>query len=125
VKPLARYDLPIAPTGKETGMQVDTTQLRKAAAQLRRDVIEQLEKAGRVGGDTGVAASSPYTGSTIDGAFDTYTGAAPYSEAAHAWLDEIGVALQATTELADALERAAEDYDRSDVTAAHRLTVPR
>jgi Excreted virulence factor EspC, type VII ESX diderm len=103
-------------------MQVDTGQLRTAAAQLRQDVVQQLTRAQRIGWDVPVAASPASGGTTT---FDTYTTAAPYTEAANAWLAELGVLLRATTQLADALERAAEGYDRSDARAVRRLRAPR
>jgi uncharacterized protein YukE len=95
-------------------MQVDTVQLRKAAGQLRHDVAKQLAKA---------AGSASAT--VADGTFDQYTTAAPYGEAADAWLHEIGLLAAATAQLARALEQAADGYDRADAQSAERLTAPR
>lgn len=92
-------------------MQVDTDQLRKAATKLRADVAKRLHK----------AADGPFP----DVGFDDYTGQAPYQEAAAAWMAEVKIIENAAYELADALERTAADYDRSDATAAKRLTAPR
>ena len=95
-------------------MQVDTAQLRKAAARLRQDVAKRLE-----------SSLSPGREVNVDGAFDLYTTSAPYTAAATAWADELGVLIRATTQLADALESAADDYDTSDDRAARRMTAPR
>jgi len=95
-------------------MQVDTAQLRTAAKRLRAEVGNQLER-----------SRQPDRGTDRDDTFDRYTGSAPYREAAAAWAGEIDVLLRATTELADALEKAADDYDRSDDRARARLTAGR
>jgi hypothetical protein len=95
-------------------MQVDTSQLRQAAARLRKDVLPQLRR-----------SSSPGSDLNVEGAFDLYTTSAPYAEAADAWTDEIGVLIQAATQLADALESAANDYDKADAGAAQRMTTTR
>ena len=95
-------------------MQVDTAQLRRAAAQLRQDVAKQLEKAAR--GPSPTAA---------DGTFDQYTTSAPYGEAADAWLHELSLLVEATAQLAGALEQAADGYDKADADSAERLTAPR
>jgi uncharacterized protein YukE len=95
-------------------MQVDTGQLRKAAAQLRQDVAKQLAK----------AADGP-SAAVADGTFDQYTTAAPYAEAADAWLQEISLLAQATAQLAGTLEQAADGYDQADDQSARRLAGPR
>jgi hypothetical protein len=92
-------------------MQVDTDQLRKAAAKIRDDVVTRLTK----------AADWPFP----DVSFDQYATRAPYDEAMQAWLGEIRIIKNAALELAAALEKTADDYDRSDKTAAERLTAPR
>jgi hypothetical protein len=95
-------------------MQVDTAQLRRAAARLRQDVAKRLE-----------TSCEPGRGVNVDGAFDLYTTAAPYTEAATAWAVEIGLLIRATTQLAEALESAADDYDKSDERSARRMTATR
>jgi hypothetical protein len=74
-------------------MQVDTVQLRKAAARLRQDVVPQLGRAGDPGAHV-----------NVDGAFDLYTTSAPFT---------------------DALEAAADDYDRADARSARRVGTTR
>jgi hypothetical protein len=95
-------------------MQVDTGQLRKAAGQLRQDVAKQLAK----------AADGP-SATVADGTFDQYTTPTPYTEAADAWLHEIGLLARATAQLADALEQAADGYDKADAQSAERLAAPK
>lgn len=95
-------------------MQVDTAQLRRAAVRLRQDVAKRLESNCEPGREV-----------NVDAAFDLYTTAAPYTEAATAWADEIGLLIRATTQLAEALESAADDYDKSDDRSARRMTAPR
>jgi hypothetical protein len=95
-------------------MQVDTAQLRKAAARLRQDVAKRLE-----------SSRGPGQEVNVDGAFDLYTTAAPFTEAANAWAEEIAVLIRATTQLAEALESAADDYDESDDRSARRMTAPK
>jgi len=95
-------------------MQVDTVQLRKAAGQLRQDVAKQLAK----------AAGGPST-TVADGTFDQYTTPAPYGEAADAWLHEVSLLAAATSQLASALEQAADGYDEADARSAERLTAPK
>jgi hypothetical protein len=92
-------------------MQVDTAQLRKAAARLRQDVAKRLE-----------TSRGPGREVNADGAFDLYTTAAPYTEAATAWAEEIELLIRATTQLAEALESAANDYDKADDRSARRMT---
>jgi hypothetical protein len=92
-------------------MQVDTAQLRRAAVRLRQDVAKRLESSCEPGREV-----------NVDGAFDLYTTAAPYTEAATAWSAEIGLLIGATTQLAEALESAADDYDKSDDRSARRMT---
>jgi hypothetical protein len=95
-------------------MQVDTDQLRTAAGRLRHDVVHQLRKAADPVDKAGEAWD-------LAGNFDLYTTSAPYLEAADAWRAEIGVLLRAAEQLADSLERAAQDYDAADQAAAGRL----
>jgi hypothetical protein len=95
-------------------MQVDTAQLRKAAARLRQDVAKPMER-----------SQEPGRNAAVDGVFDLYTTAAPFREAATAWAEELEILLEATAQLADALERAADDYDKSDAAAARRMTATR
>jgi len=95
-------------------MQVDTAQLRMAAARLRQDVAKPMERSRRSGGTA-----------NLDGTFDRYTTAAPLREAMTAWAEEIDILIQATAQLADALDQAADDYDKSDAAAARRLTATR
>jgi hypothetical protein len=99
-------------------MQVDTAQLRAAAARLRRDVAKQLENAVKPVAPTLEAAD-------LEGDFDLYTTSAPYREVAGAWIGEVVVLINAAEQLADALDRAADDYDRSDRVAAHRVAAAR
>jgi Excreted virulence factor EspC, type VII ESX diderm len=94
-------------------MQVDTAQLRKAAARLRQDVVAPLR---------GVR---PRPDGNVDGAFDFYTTSAPFTEAATAWAGEIDVLVRATVQLVDALESAAEDYDKADAESARRMAAGR
>jgi hypothetical protein len=95
-------------------MQVDTVQLRKAAARLRQDVAKRLR-----------SGQSPGPDVNVEAAFDLYTTAGPFREAASAWAEEIDVLIRATIQLAEALESAADDYDRSDGRAVARLTATR
>jgi hypothetical protein len=95
-------------------MQVDTVQLRKAAARLRQDVVPQLGRAGDPGAHV-----------NVDGAFDLYTTSAPFTEAASAWNTELGLLSRAAIQLADALEAAADDYDRADARSAQRVATTR
>ena len=93
-------------------MQVDTTQLRTAAALLRQEVIKPL------------AAAQDRTGWPA-GAFDSYTGYDAYGEAGDNWEREVDVIRQAAWELADKLEATADEYDAADTTSAQRLTARR
>ena len=95
-------------------MQVDTAQLRNAATRLRHDVAERLERRLRISREV-----------SAGGAFDLYTTSAPYTEAATAWADEIGVLIRATIQLAEALDAAADDYDKSDDRSARRVAATR
>jgi hypothetical protein len=92
-------------------MQVDTGQLRRAAAQIRESVIPRLTKAA--------------DWSFPDASFDQYATRAPYDEVLQAWLGEITIIKKAALELAEELERTAADYDSADAGAARRLTAPR
>jgi hypothetical protein len=95
-------------------MQVDTAALRKAADQLRHDVITQLEPGYRAVDVAPPAAT-----------FCQYAGPGPWDEAAQAWRQELDAIRQASLQLADALTAAADDYDRADAAAASRLVAPR
>jgi uncharacterized protein YukE len=100
-------------------MQVDTTELRAAAAELRNVAAEQLRQAG-------ATLDRAERAFNVEAAFDTYTTAAPYRATSSAWQKELEVLAEATRELADALERTAAAYDASDAGAGARLTtVPR
>jgi hypothetical protein len=94
-------------------MQVDTTQLRAAAADLRDTAAEQLRQAVTTLG----RAEREFS---VEAAFDTYTTAAPYRAMSSAWQTELDVLAEATRQLADALDQAAAAYDASDAGAATR-----
>jgi hypothetical protein len=95
-------------------MQVDTAALRKAADQLRHDVIRQLD-----------AARQAMDHSVSPATFCQYAGPGPFGEAMSAWWDEVDGIRRAGLQLADALTAAADDYDRADAGAAARLVAPR
>jgi uncharacterized protein YukE len=95
-------------------MQVDTAALRATAGRLRREVLRQLEAPARAMG-----------GGTPADSFCGYAGPEPYGEAVGAWFAEIQAIHTASAQLADALEAAADDYDRADAAAAGRLVAPR
>jgi hypothetical protein len=95
-------------------MQVDTTQLRAAAAKLRGEVAEHLRRAG-------IQAGGPERDFLVAGAFDTCTTPGPYRAAIAAWEKETEVLAEAARQLADALDAAAADYDAADARGAGRL----
>jgi hypothetical protein len=92
-------------------MQVDTGQLRTAAAKIRDDMATRLKKA--------ADWQFPEAG------FDQYTSEAPCQEATTAWVGEVQIIQAAALELADALDKAAAAYDKADADAAKRLKAPR
>ena len=94
-------------------MQVDTAQLRKAAARLRHEVIPQLKR------------GKPRLDDLAGNGFDSPALWDAYSQTSAAWLREVDVLVRAAEQLADSLESAAADYDRSDEHAARRMTVHR
>ena len=95
-------------------MQVDTTELRTAAAKLRNEAAEYLRRAG-------IQAGGPEREFRVSGAFDSYTTPGPYRAAVAAWEKETEVLAEAARQLADALEAAAAGYDAADARAAGRL----
>ncbi|GAA3350519.1 hypothetical protein GCM10020358_76760 [Amorphoplanes nipponensis] len=95
-------------------MQVDTAQLRAAAAKLRGEVAEHLRRAG-------IQAGGPERDFRVSGAFDTYTTPGPYRAAIAAWEKETEVMAEAARQLADSLDAAADDYDAADARGAGRL----
>jgi hypothetical protein len=95
-------------------MQVDTAQLRAAATKLRREVAENLRRAG-------IQAGGPERDFLVGGAFDTYTTPGPYRAAVAAWEKETEVLAEAARQLADAIDAAATDYDASDTRGSGRL----
>lgn len=95
-------------------MQVDTTQLRAAATELRTEVAEHLRRAG-------IQAGEPERDFRVTGAFDAYTTPGPYRAAVAAWEKEIEVLAEAARQLADALDAAAAGYDAADTRGAARL----
>lgn len=60
-------------------------------------------------------------GNAVDFAFDIYTGSAPYRAAAQGWQGEVSVLKEAVEELAEAMERAADEYDAADARAQNRM----
>jgi hypothetical protein len=94
-------------------MQVDTRQLREAAATLRADVIKPLQQA------LDLSHGVP------SGSFDSYTTDAPFDEARRNWHGEVDTIRQAAWELADKFEAVADEYDKADTQAAQRLTATR
>jgi hypothetical protein len=95
-------------------MQVDTAALREAAARLRAEVGDPVEKAG----SRMIEATMPLDLGLV---FDSYTTAAPYRDATGAWGVEITTLTMAVADLATALEAAADDYDAADAAAADRV----
>ncbi|GIE75496.1 hypothetical protein Aph02nite_14460 [Actinoplanes philippinensis] len=96
-------------------MQVDVDELRAAARALRDDTAEGLRRAA----DRVLVPEREFG---VDAAFDRHTTAAPYRALAAALEQELRVLERAARELADALERTAHDYARSDDRAARRLS---
>jgi hypothetical protein len=94
-------------------MQVDTGQLRRAAAHLRAEVIKPLQRA------------LDLTPGSYTGAFDSYPTDRPFGDAASAWEAELETMRLAAWELADKLEATADDYDKADTHAVQRLTATR
>jgi hypothetical protein len=99
---------------KIRAVQVDADELRVAARVLRDDAAEGL----RAAADRVRVPEREYG---VEAAFDRYTTAAAYQRFAAAFQEEFRLLEQAARELADALERTALDYQRSDERAAHRL----
>jgi hypothetical protein len=96
-------------------VRVDVDGLRIAARALRDDTAEGLREAA----DRMRVPERQYG---VEAAFDRYTTATPYRAVAAAIEQEFRLLEQAARELADALERTALDYERSDERAAHRLS---
>jgi hypothetical protein len=95
-------------------VQVKSDQLRVAARRLREEAAENLRKAA-------AQLEVPEKQYGVEAAFDTYTTAAAYREYATAMEEEFRLLEEATRQLADALEQAANDYDRSDQHSAVRI----
>jgi hypothetical protein len=95
-------------------VQVDVDELRAAARTLRDDTAEGLRRAAD-------RVRVPERQFGVEAAFDRYTTAAPYRALAAAVEQEFRVLERAARELADALDRTALDYERSDDRAARRL----
>ena len=85
-------------------MQVDTAQLRAAAATLRDEVAENLRRAG-------IQAGGPERDFRVAGAFDSYTTPGPYRAVVAAWEKKVEVLAEAARQLADALEATAAQHD--------------
>jgi predicted RNA-binding Zn ribbon-like protein len=99
-------------------MQVDSKELRATATRLRDDVADRVREAVR-------KAGRPEQEFSVEAAFDTMTTAAPYRAVVGAWEQELTLAVEAIRQLADALDRTADEYDGSDARSAHRTTAPR
>jgi uncharacterized protein YukE len=95
-------------------MQVDAAALRDAAKRLRDGAAENLRQAV-------IQARRPEKEFSVEAAFDDYVTAGPFRNVAAAWEKELDVLTEATRQLADALEAAAADYDRSDARAGDRI----
>ncbi|ROT32719.1 WXG100 family type VII secretion target [Micromonospora sp. HM5-17] len=94
-------------------LQVDAAELRATAKRLRDEV------ANGVGG--ACEATSATEGGGILIGFDQYGSRDGYQAVSQAWRAELGAFAEAIRQLADALEKAADNYDRSDRDAARRL----
>ncbi|GAA2635196.1 type VII secretion target [Paractinoplanes durhamensis] len=99
-------------------VQVSSDQLRAAARKLREDAAENLRKAA-------IQIKVPEQRYGVEAAFDHYTTAAAYREYATALEEEFRLLEEASRQLADALEQTANDYDRSDMMSAERLSGPK
>jgi Excreted virulence factor EspC, type VII ESX diderm len=95
-------------------VQVDADELRVAARVLRDDVAEGLRRAAD-------RVRVPERQFGVEAAFDRHTTAAAYQQFTAAAEEEFRLLAQAAHDLAEALERTALDYERSDERAAHRL----
>ncbi|MFC6017436.1 WXG100 family type VII secretion target [Plantactinospora solaniradicis] len=95
-------------------VQVDTAVLRAAAKRLRDEAADAVGQA--------VKATQSTEGGTLVGlAFDQYGSYDGYRAVSEAWRAELGSLAEALRQLADALDKAADNYDQSDAAAAARF----
>lgn len=94
-------------------VKVDTTELRAAAKRLRD------EAANGVGEAYEATRATEGSGQLIG--FDPYGSFDGYQAVSRAWRAELDGLAEALRQLADAMEKAADEYDRSDRNAANRL----
>jgi len=95
-------------------IRVDTAALRATAKRLRNEAADTV-------GEAVKATQSTEGGSVVGFAFDQYGSYDGYKAVAQAWRAELGSLAEALRQLAEALERAADNYDRSDAAAGTRL----
>lgn len=95
-------------------VQVDTAALRAAAKRLRDEAADAVGQA--------VKATQGTEGGTLVGfAFDQYGSYDGYKSVSQAWRAELGSLAEAMRQLADALEKAADNYDKADADASVRF----
>ncbi|MEE6260915.1 WXG100 family type VII secretion target [Plantactinospora sonchi] len=93
-------------------VRVDTAALRAAAKRLRDEAAGGVDEAIR---STQATDSGGLLG------FDQYGSFDGYQAVSRAWRAELGGFAEALRQLADAMEKAADNYDRSDQNAADRF----
>ncbi|MFY1669102.1 WXG100 family type VII secretion target [Plantactinospora sp. WMMB334] len=95
-------------------VRVDTAALRAAAKQLRDEAADAVGEAGR-------ATRSTEDRTLVGFAFDRYGSHDGYKAVSQAWRGELSGIAEALRQLADALDTAADNYDRSDENASARF----
>ncbi len=95
-------------------MRVDTAALRAAAKRLRDEAADQI-------GQAITDSHGTEERYVIAFAFDGYGSHDAYTAVSQAWRSELSTLTIALRELANAMELAADDYDRADAAAANRL----
>jgi uncharacterized protein YukE len=97
-----------------SSVRIDTAELRAAASRLRDEAATQVAEANAASRRT----EDQYV---LAVAFDTYGSVGAYRAVSSAWRGELGSLTAALRQLADALDAAADDYDRADAAGAARL----
>ena len=95
-------------------VQVDTAALRAAAKRLRDEAADVL-------GQANAATHRTEERYAIGFAFDHYGSGEAYRAVSGAWRGELGNLAAALRQLAEAMDTAADNYDRSDAGATARL----